>query len=301
MGEEKIKLDLKIEAILFAASKWLSVDDIIKFAETKKSVKDVEVILDKLKQKFSGLDTSINLISENNHWKLSLKDDYLFLAERLMPSTELSKTIIETLAIIAWKNPILQSDLVKIRSSAVYDHILELENLKLISRSKKGRSYLIKVTDRFYDYFDMPEKATKEIFSNYKEISSEIIDDIKGDSEFNKGDSFETNEEERKERLIKEIRENTIDPDQLIKDDREFLDSFDKKLNEIEMESNLADSTLKEVGRDVSNLDNIDVNKINVSDNKELINDSSSELDSESNNFKSYEEDIEDFNELKGD
>ena len=71
----------------------------------------------------------------------------------------------ETLAVIAWKVPVLQSDIISIRTNKAYDHLVELEKSGFISRSKSGRTKLIKLTDRFFNYFDVKNaEAMKEKF-----------------------------------------------------------------------------------------------------------------------------------------
>lgn len=227
-----------IEALLFASSNRMTVDELVELSTHSK--KNVESALQALEEKFSSEDSSLKIQHEDEWWKLALKSDYLQYAEKLMPSTELPKPVVETLAMIAWKSPILQSDLVKLRSPAVYDHIMELQKLHLIIRVKQGRSYVLKVTEKFHDYFDIPEDKARELFGEYKEPSEE------DDAEFNKGDSFDETDEDREARLIKEIRENKIDPAAIIASDKEFLDDFDKRLHSIEEESSKVDEVLKE-------------------------------------------------------
>lgn len=241
----------KVEAVLFAASRRMKLQEIVDLLESKEN--EIKKALATLKEKYQQQDTALTLLNDDDSWKISLKDEYLPFAEKLMPSTELPKPVIETLAIIAWKNPILQSDLVKLRSAVVYDHIADLEELKLITRSKKGRSYLVKVTDKFYDYFDVPQDKSEELFEDY-EMPSESEEENK---DFNKGDSFDEKNEEREKRIIEEIKNNKIDPDEIIRKDKEFLDEFDHKLRSIEERSFDADQTLKNI--DDSDLQDDDI------------------------------------------
>ena len=69
----------------------------------------------------------------------------------------------ETLSVIAWKNPALQSDIIKIRTNKAYKHIGELEEAGFIESIKHGRTKLLKLTKKFYDYFDLEgDKDIKE-------------------------------------------------------------------------------------------------------------------------------------------
>ncbi|MFC1774850.1 SMC-Scp complex subunit ScpB [Nanoarchaeota archaeon] len=67
------------------------------------------------------------------------------------------------LAVIAYKSPILQSDVIKIRTNKAYDHLKLLEDQSFITREKHGRTKLIKITQKFYDYFEIsPEELQKK-------------------------------------------------------------------------------------------------------------------------------------------
>lgn len=239
--------DKRVEALLFAASKRISVKEIAELLNEKEEV--VLISLEKVKKEYDERDTSLVVIKDDEFWKITLKDEFLDISEKLMPSTELPNHIIETLAVIAWKTPVLQSDLVKWRSPSVYEHISELEKLKLITKIPKGRSYVLKVTDKFYDYFDIPQQKAQEMFDEYKEVEEKIQENAK---EFNKGDSFDESEDQREKRLIQEIRENKIDPEQIIKEDMEFLNDFDKRLSELESRDVLAEISLANIEKEDS-------------------------------------------------
>ena len=64
-------------------------------------------------------------------------------------------TALRTLATIALKKRILQSDLVDLRGSGAYDHIKELVNQNFIERKRQseGRSYWITLSESFTEPF----------------------------------------------------------------------------------------------------------------------------------------------------
>ena len=68
----------------------------------------------------------------------------------------------KTLAIIAYKQPVTQSEVIKIRGNKAYDHIKSLREQSLISADRKGRTRLLKVTSNFYEYFDIAETEAKD-------------------------------------------------------------------------------------------------------------------------------------------
>ena len=78
-----------------------------------------------------------------------------------MTDSELDRPTQETLAIIAYKNPALQSDVIKVRGNKAYDHIKFLKGDNFITSEKNGRTRLLKLTQKFFDYFDVVEDSLK--------------------------------------------------------------------------------------------------------------------------------------------
>ena len=54
---------------------------------------------------------------------------------------------------IAYRQPILQSDLIEIRGGGAYAHVEELVKRDLVARYRSGRSYLLQTTPEFSRYF----------------------------------------------------------------------------------------------------------------------------------------------------
>jgi segregation and condensation protein B len=274
----KTNIVRNVEAILFAGSKRMTAEEIGELL-LESNVPAIIKALEQLKVELAEKDTALTLLVDGETWKLSLKDQYLGFTEKLMPTTELSKPVVETLAIIAWKSPIEQSEIVRLRSAAVYDHIAELFKLNLVTKTKKGRTYVLRVTDKFYEYFDMPQANVDEMLCQYVEPTAE---EIKEETEFNKGDTFDETNEQHDKRLMEEIKSNTIDPEAIIRADKEFLNDFDGRLKDIESRSMDAGEALQSVdsslGEDVMNV----TGEIPSVDDTELLNNADfSELEKE--------------------
>lgn len=64
---------------------------------------------------------------------------------------------LRTLSVIALKEPIRQTDLKELRGSTAYEHVQELVEKGLISktRDKNGRSFNLKTTPKFKEYFKL--------------------------------------------------------------------------------------------------------------------------------------------------
>jgi segregation and condensation protein B len=156
----------KVEAILFAVGKYLDEEMISQLCEIDK--RNVKKSLEELKKDYDCRSTALMIVQEGNNWKINVREKYLSLVRKIVSDTELSKSIMETLAVIAWKTPVFQNEIVKIRGNKCYDHIEELVNAGFITKEKKGRSYILKTTEKFYNYFDIDQKNLQGIMNEAK-------------------------------------------------------------------------------------------------------------------------------------
>jgi len=164
----EVNLKKQLEAALFAAGRKMSVDELARLCRATPHV--VQQLLQELKAEYEPKDSSLLLMDESDGWKLTIREQYAPIVQKIVSDTELTKTVIETLAVIAWKAPVLQSNVIKVRTNKAYDHIATLEKAGFISREKHGRSQLIKLTERFFKYFDLRnEQEVKDKFGGIKQ------------------------------------------------------------------------------------------------------------------------------------
>jgi len=155
----------KIESLLFASGRLLSMETLLNLTGVS-SKQILKNNIDKLKQEYDERSSPLMVVEEKDGWKLTVREEYLPLVRKIVSETELPKTILETLAIIAWKAPVLQSDVVDIRHNKAYDHIAELLELDFIRKEQYGRSFMLHLTDKFYNYFDVEgSKDIREVFA----------------------------------------------------------------------------------------------------------------------------------------
>lgn len=155
----------KVEAVLFAVGDKIEEEEIARL--TKLDTDTVRKALEALKQEYKDKESTFILINEGTKWKLTVREDYMPIVQRIVPKTELSRPVLETLAVIAWKSPVLQSDIINIRSSKAYEHIGELESVGFITKQKYGRSFMLRLSQQFYEYFDIKSKEdVKQIFKD---------------------------------------------------------------------------------------------------------------------------------------
>ena len=167
-------LQKQVEAILFASGRKMEASEIAKLCKAAEG--DVASALLALRQQYTDQDSPLLLIDEGTAWKIHVKEDFLPLVQRIVQETELSKTVIETLAVVAFKSPVMQHEVIRLRTNKAYDHLAELESAGYISREKKGRSKLIRLSEKFFTYFDLPPDTVKEKFRRFEPVEQMIAD-----------------------------------------------------------------------------------------------------------------------------
>jgi segregation and condensation protein B len=169
MDEE---LKRMVEAILFAAARKLELEEVASLC--KCSPEDVFSILTELKTQLDASGSPTMLLQDGTAWKLTVREKYVSVIKKVVTKTELPKGILQTLAVVAYKVPVLQSKVIKVRTNKAYDHLAELENSGFITREKQGRSKLIKLTPKFFEYFDIDPSKLRQKFSSAGDVEKAI-------------------------------------------------------------------------------------------------------------------------------
>jgi len=164
-------IEKKIEAVLFTVGKDITSERISSLCNIE--VKEVEKIMKKLQKSYSQQDNSLQILKKENGWKLTVLDKFLPLVSSIITSTELERPLMETLAVIAWKYPVVQSEIVKLRNASAYDHMRQLQEQGYIAKEKFGRTYKVKLTKKFFEYFDLPSEEAKKAF--LQQVPEEVL------------------------------------------------------------------------------------------------------------------------------
>ena len=89
---------------------------------------------------------------------------------------DMSDAMIKTLALVAYSQPVSQSEIVKTRGNRGYHYIKRLLELGFIQSRKQGRTKILTLTQKFYEYFQI--KDLSSLFN--------ADDDLKGYIKFEK-------------------------------------------------------------------------------------------------------------------
>ena len=166
-------LKSKIEAVLFTTAKALKLKEIAEILgsetdETEEAL--LELIMD-----YSSRDGALEIDDEDGYI-LQVKTEHMDIVEKLCP-VELKPAVLKTLTVIALKEPIRQSYLKDLRGSNAYEHVQELVEKGLISKNKdkNGRSFNLKTTQKFNEYFKI--KGDTKALVKFLEIDKGVKDD----------------------------------------------------------------------------------------------------------------------------
>lgn len=149
---DKNTLKSRIEAVLFITARAATTDEISNILDAEKE--DIEEAMLELIMDYSSREGALEIDDEDGYI-IQVKEDYIDIVELLCP-VDLKPAVLRTLSVIALKEPIRQSDLKELRSNA-YEHIQELLEKGLITRTKdkNGRSFNIKTSPKFAEYFKL--------------------------------------------------------------------------------------------------------------------------------------------------
>ena len=162
-----LELITRIEAVLYLKGRPITKKDLSEI--TNSDFNSINNAIKDLKNKYSNPNSAIELNELNNSFCLELKSSLNDFVEDLLPS-ELRTSVLRTLATIAIKKKILQSDLILLRGSGAYEHIKELLDKKFIVKRKQkdGRSYWLSLAEKFFQTFAVSNEYLSQIGSNKK-------------------------------------------------------------------------------------------------------------------------------------
>jgi segregation and condensation protein B len=148
----QLSLPARLEAILYLKGKPLTLGNLAEIAVVPRE--EAELALITLMADYAHRDTALEIRQEGQRYSLQLRESLGDLVQSLLP-VDLSTAALRTLATIALKKRILQSDLVELRGSGAYDHIKELLAQNFIERKRQseGRSFWLSLSEKFHRTF----------------------------------------------------------------------------------------------------------------------------------------------------
>ena len=172
----------KIEGILFAMGESVAIKEIAEaLGEDEKIIKE---IIDEMKVYYSSKERGIQIVTLEGNVQLRTKDEYyddLIKIASAPKKNVLSDSVLETLSIIAYKQPVTRMDVEKIRgvnSDFGINKLLEFGLIKELGRlDAPGKPLLFGTSEQFLRAFNV------DSIEDLPQISIDMIEDFRTQAE----------------------------------------------------------------------------------------------------------------------
>ncbi|KRO78372.1 MAG: SMC-Scp complex subunit ScpB [Nitrosomonadales bacterium] len=176
--EQSLKLKNIIEVALLTSGRPLAIDELQKLFEERVERSTIRMLLDEIKSEWSKKTMELVLVA--NGYRFEAKVAFSDSLMRLTPERAIkySRSVMEVLAIIAYRQPVTRGDIEKIRGVSLNPNalrqLIEREWVEIIGQKEvPGRPSLYATTKYFLDDFGLKElgelpdiNISKEGFSN---------------------------------------------------------------------------------------------------------------------------------------
>jgi segregation and condensation protein B len=146
---------------MFLSARYLSVQELVELTNINPLL--LREMLEKLRQGYIERDSAIEILNKEELWKMDIKQEYFEMINKLATgSSEFSRAEQETLAIIAYKQPVKQSVIIKIRGNKAYEHVKHFIDIGLVKAKRAGHTQDLSLSESFYDYFHVEKKPIEK-------------------------------------------------------------------------------------------------------------------------------------------
>jgi segregation and condensation protein B len=149
-----------VEAALFAAGKPITVEEMAE--QTGLPPDSVKKGIAELQAAYQERDTILEVGKAGTKWAMQVRSLAAEPAAKFAPM-EIAPKLLKTLALIAFHQPMKQSQLVEMMGSKVYDHIPELVQRGLVRAREDGPTKILVTTALFPEYFGLDASDPEEI------------------------------------------------------------------------------------------------------------------------------------------
>jgi segregation and condensation protein B len=171
-----------VEALLFASSKPLTAAEIRKVIGNF-SPRDIDHWIQELKEAYASEGRSFEVFQIAGGWEIGTKKEFapwILKIELQKKARQASQSALETLAILAYKQPITRAEIEELRGvdvSGVLSTLLARGFIKIVGKKEiPGRPFLYATTDKFLEHFGL--KSLQDLPS-IEEIKSMVESAVK--------------------------------------------------------------------------------------------------------------------------
>ncbi len=179
---DRSEIQGKIEGILFAMGESVPIKDIAQALEEEENT--IKEIIDEMKVYYASKERGIQIVSLEGNVQLRTKDEYyddLIKIAQAPQRNVLSDSVLETLSIVAYKQPVTRSDVEKIRgvnSDFGINKLLEYGLIKELGRlDAPGKPLLFGTSEQFLRAFNV------DSIEDLPQISIDMMEDFRAQAE----------------------------------------------------------------------------------------------------------------------
>jgi segregation and condensation protein B len=205
MSQEKIKNI--IEAALMVSTQPLSVTRILNLFEAEQTMQperdDIRKAIESIQNDYQ--ERGIELTEVASGFRFQARDEYAGWVNHLFDERppRYSRALLETLAIIAYRQPITRGEIEEIRgvsvSSTIVKTLQEREWVKIVGhRDVPGKPALLATTKSFLDYFNLKklsELPSLEDIKDFDAINPDLFEELEGEKKADEEGQKESHED----------------------------------------------------------------------------------------------------------
>jgi segregation and condensation protein B len=182
-----VKEDRLVESVLFSAGKPLSIEEIQE--TTGLSPKHVTEAIMHLMQSYNTdrkNETSIEIVKAGNKFTMQVKKTFTD-SSMMVAKPEIKNDLLKTLALIAFHQPVKQSNLRHMIGERIYADVDQLVSLHLVHSAPYGATEVLTTTRLFPEYFGLDSTKPEEIREFLaKKVIGHVIKEKKQDESLDK-------------------------------------------------------------------------------------------------------------------
>ena len=196
------KLQKVLEAIIISAEKPLSVENLLGFFQSEDLVNrnDVKAALDKIQNSFDS--RGFELVETASGFRFQTREEHKQWVTQHWDEkpAKYSRALLETLALIVYRQPITRAEIEDIRGVAVSSHIIktlqERDWIRIVGHKEvPGRPSLLGTTRQFLDYFNLKSLDEMPSLSEIQDIDKLYPElNLKMEQEFDSEEALQNND-----------------------------------------------------------------------------------------------------------
>ena len=148
-----------VEASLYAAGRPLTIEEISNKLEFPK--KEIENLINEVAFEYLERSTALIIAQIGDRYQMQIRPEYTEEVSKFAKGGAIAERYLRSLTVIALKQPILKSTLIKLRGTGAYEHVKYLLDNGFIDATKKGRTHELSTTDKYADMFGLPKDKTE--------------------------------------------------------------------------------------------------------------------------------------------